>query len=69
MNAAASSELIWIFAAYAVLGLGWGGMIPMQKVLWSSLLVDVSGNDSRRGYALRPSTERLSLVVGIHLSG
>jgi MFS family permease len=34
--AAASSELIWIYAAYAVLGLGWGGMIPMQEVIWAS---------------------------------
>ena len=34
--AAASSELVWIFAAYAVLGLGWGGMIPMQEVIWAS---------------------------------
>lgn len=29
-------QLIWILAAYAVLGLGWGGMIPMQEVIWAS---------------------------------
>lgn len=34
--AAASSEPVWIFSAYAVLGLGWGGMIPMQEVIWAS---------------------------------
>ena len=36
--AAASSSLFWIYAAYAVLGLGWGGMIPMQEVIWASFL-------------------------------
>ena len=30
--ATASLELFWIYAAGAVLGLGWGGMIPMQEV-------------------------------------
>jgi MFS family permease len=34
--ATASSNLLWIYAAYAVLGLGWGGMIPMQEVIWAS---------------------------------
>lgn len=34
--AVASQQLLWIFAAYAVLGLGWGGMIPMQEVIWAS---------------------------------
>ena len=34
--ATASSSLLWIYAAYAVLGLGWGGMIPMQEVIWAS---------------------------------
>ena len=36
--ATASSGLFWIYAAYAVLGLGWGGMIPMQEVIWASFL-------------------------------
>ena len=34
--ATASLELFWIYAAYAVLGLGWGGMIPMQEVIWAT---------------------------------
>ena len=29
-------QLFWVCAAYAVLGLGWGGMIPMQEVIWAS---------------------------------
>jgi MFS family permease len=29
-------DLSLIYAAYGVLGLGWGGMIPMQEVIWSS---------------------------------
>ncbi len=28
--------LVWIYAAYVLLGLGWGGMIPMQEVIWAS---------------------------------
>jgi OFA family oxalate/formate antiporter-like MFS transporter len=34
--AVASQQLFWIYAAYVVLGLGWGGMIPMQEVIWAS---------------------------------
>lgn len=34
--AVANQQLIWIYAAYVVLGLGWGGMIPMQEVIWAS---------------------------------
>ena len=33
---ATALELFWIYAAYAVLGLGWGGMIPMQEVIWAA---------------------------------
>ncbi|HCG70849.1 MAG TPA: hypothetical protein DE147_10325 [Gammaproteobacteria bacterium] len=33
---AASGSFFWVCAAYAVLGLGWGGMIPMQEVIWAS---------------------------------
>jgi MFS family permease len=29
-------QLFWVCAAYVVLGLGWGGMIPMQEVIWAS---------------------------------
>jgi MFS family permease len=29
-------HLYWIYAAYILLGLGWGGMIPMQEVIWTS---------------------------------
>jgi len=31
-----ANELVWIYGAYIVLGLGWGGMIPMQEVIWAS---------------------------------
>ena len=34
--AVSQQQLVWIYAAYAVLGLGWGGMIPMQEVIWAS---------------------------------
>ena len=43
---------VWIYAAYAVLGLGWGGMIPMQEVIWASFLGALSGCDSRCRHAL-----------------
>lgn len=30
------SEQLWlVYLAYVVLGLGWGGMIPMQEVIWA----------------------------------
>jgi len=29
-------QLSWIYFAYFVLGIGWGGMIPMQEVIWAS---------------------------------
>ena len=31
-----SGLLFWIYAAYFMLGLGWGGMIPLQEVIWGS---------------------------------
>lgn len=31
-----SGSLVWIYAAYFLLGLGWGGMIPLQEVIWAS---------------------------------
>ena len=34
--AVSAHHLFYIYAAYAVLGLGWGGMIPMQEVIWAS---------------------------------
>ncbi len=34
--ATASLGVIWVYVAYAVLGLGWGGMIPLQEVIWAS---------------------------------
>ena len=33
--AVAARQLWWIYAAYALLGVGWGGMIPMQEVIWA----------------------------------
>ena len=29
-------QIVWIYGAYILLGLGWGGMIPMQEVIWAS---------------------------------
>ena len=34
--AVGQQELLWVFAAYVLLGLGWGGMIPLQEVIWAS---------------------------------
>jgi MFS family permease len=31
-----SGSLAWINVSYALLGLGWGGMIPLQEVIWGS---------------------------------
>jgi len=31
-----SGSLVWIYLAFALLGLGWGGMIPLQEVIWGS---------------------------------
>ncbi len=31
-----SQSLFWTYAAFVVLGLGWGGMIPMQEVIWAT---------------------------------
>ena len=33
-----TDDLLLIYAAFVVLGLGWGGMIPMQEVIWASFL-------------------------------
>ncbi|NKB98391.1 MAG: MFS transporter [Pseudomonadales bacterium] len=35
VGAVATQELLLIYFAYVVLGLGWGGMIPMQEVIWA----------------------------------
>lgn len=34
--AVSSQQYFWVCVAYALLGLGWGGMIPMQEVIWAS---------------------------------
>ena len=33
--AVASHQIFWIYVAYVLLGLGWGGMIPLQEVIWA----------------------------------
>ena len=34
---AVQADNLWlIYAAFVILGLGWGGMIPMQEVIWAS---------------------------------
>ena len=32
--AVSSQALPWIYAAYLLLGIGWGGMMPLQEVIW-----------------------------------
>ena len=39
--AVAAQEIFWIYAAFFLLGTGWGGMIPMQEVIWHRFLVVV----------------------------
>ncbi len=31
-----SGTMIWIYCGFIILGLGWGGMIPLQEVIWAS---------------------------------
>ncbi len=31
-----ANALFWAYGAFVLLGLGWGGMIPMQEVIWAS---------------------------------
>lgn len=31
-----AGSLTWAYVGFAVLGLGWGGMIPLQEVIWAS---------------------------------
>lgn len=31
-----AGDLLWIYTAFVFLGLGWGGMIPLQEVIWGS---------------------------------
>jgi MFS family permease len=31
-----AGNLVWIYTAFVFLGLGWGGMIPLQEVIWGS---------------------------------
>jgi len=32
----AGQQWFWVCSAYALLGMGWGGMLPMQEVIWAS---------------------------------
>ena len=34
--AALSEDLVLVYIGYVFLGLGWGGMLPMQEVIWAS---------------------------------
>lgn len=31
-----SGSILWAYAGFALLGFGWGGMIPLQEVIWAS---------------------------------
>ena len=31
-----NASLFWIYCAFGMLGLGWGGMIPLQEVIWAA---------------------------------
>lgn len=48
----------WEYAAFALLGIGWGGMIPMQEVLWASYF------GRRHLGAVRSAGLPLALIVG-----
>ena len=48
-----SGELFWVYAAFFLLGVGWGGMIPMQEVIWASFFGRrFIGSIRGRGYAV-----------------
>ena len=54
-------QLSWIYFAYFVLGIGWGGMIPMQEVIWASFFgrrfigsIRLKRTNPRRLSAVRP---------------
>ena len=36
VGSVATGSLLWIYAAFFLLGLGWGGMIPLQEVIWGA---------------------------------
>ncbi|MEM8767876.1 MAG: MFS transporter [Pseudomonadota bacterium] len=36
VGSVATGNLFWIYAAFFLLGLGWGGMIPLQEVIWGA---------------------------------
>lgn len=31
-----ADSIFWVYAGFAILGFGWGGMIPLQEVIWAS---------------------------------
>jgi MFS family permease len=51
-------HLYWIYAAYILLGLGWGGMIPMQEVIWTSFF------GRRHIGAIRGAAMPFALILG-----
>jgi MFS family permease len=53
----ARSEL-WEYIAFFVLGVGWGGMIPMQEVIWASYF------GRRHLGAVRSAALPFSLLLG-----
>ncbi len=54
----ARGELWLIYFAYTLLGLGWGGMIPMQEVIWASFF------GRRHIGAIRGAGMPVSLMLG-----
>jgi MFS transporter, OFA family, oxalate/formate antiporter len=53
-----NGSLIWIYAAYVLLGLGWGGMIPLTEVIWGSYF------GRRHLGAVRSAALPFSLLLG-----
>ena len=28
---------VWVYAAFLLMGIGWGGLLPLQEVIWASV--------------------------------
>ena len=53
-----AASLWWIYASYILLGLGWGGMIPLTEVIWGSYF------GRRYLGAVRSAALPFSLILG-----
>lgn len=56
---AVKAQSLWaIYAAYTLLGIGWGGMIPLQEVIWGSFF------GRRHLGAVRSAALPFTLIIG-----